>query len=117
MLQKYVKWKRVKVSDNFYKDINTNDTFQNETKDSEFQETSYELNNYFLGIAKYPQDTPQDFIDGLLLKFSEFEVEFVSEEEANAFLSEVGGKDENWEQLLTVKDFKFTDNRPLDIIH
>ena len=107
MLKKYVKWKRVKVNDNFYKDINTNNTFQNETKDSEFQETPYELNWYFLGIAKYPQDTPQDFIDGLLNKFSEFEAEFITEEEANEFLAKI------WD--ITVKDYEFTDNRPLDI--
>lgn len=116
MIKKYVKWKRVKVNESFYKDINTNNAFQNETKDSDFKETPYELNWYFLGIAVYPEDTPQEFINWLIEKFSEFEVEFISEKEVNEFLNSYW-VDENWEQFVKVNEFSFIDNRPIEEIN
>ena len=107
MVMKYITYSRVKANDNFYLDPNTNNSFENATNNSKFNETPYEVDGVFLATVEYPDTTTQEEIDGLLLAYKDFGFAFISEEEANEHLSKI------WD--VSVEDFIFTDNRPVMI--
>ena len=108
-MKQYITYTRVRANDNLYLDPNTNDSFENATKDSKFNETPYGKDWVFLASVEYPDTTTQEEIDGLILAYKEFEFTFISEEQANLLLKWI-------DELISVSNFKFTDNRPLDII-
>lgn len=108
-MRRYITYERVKANDNLYLDPNTDSSFDKATKDSKFYETPYEKDWVFLASVEYPNTTPQEVIKHLLLMYKDFNFTFISEEQANLFLKWI-------DELISVKDFVFTDNRPLDII-
>lgn len=113
-MKQYITYTRVKANDSLYLDPNTNNSFENATKDSRFNETPYEVDWTYLAFVEYPDLTSPEVLLWLIKSYSEFNFKFISEEEANEFLAKIWGED-NWEQLITVKDYEFTNNRPLDI--
>ena len=102
---RYITYTRKKVNDNYYMDPNSQNTFENQTTNSTFYETPYEINWTFIAYVEYPDDTTQDRIDELLQAYTSFNFSFITEEEANELLSEL------WD--VSVKDFVFTDNIPI----
>lgn len=107
MIKRYITFFRKKENENFYSDPNTNWKFDRLTVDSKFYETPYEVNWTFLAYVEYPDNTLLSTIDNFIVENSEYNFTFLTEEEANEFLSNL------WD--VSVKDFIFTDNRPLEI--
>ena len=105
-MKRYITYKRKEVNWHFL-DPNTNNAFEKATINSIFQETPYQNAGVFLGVIEYPESTTQEIIDDMLQKYSEFNFSFIAENEANLFLQTI------WE--ITVKDYIFTDNRPLTL--
>ena len=101
-MKKYITYTRVRASDNFYLDPNTNNQFEQATENSTFYETPYQYNWTFLAYVEYPDDTTQARIDELLQAYSSFNFTFITEEEASTFLAQI------WD--ITVSNFVFTDN-------
>jgi len=58
-------------------------------------------------MVEYPDETTQARIDELITAYAPFEFTFIEEAEANTLLSELGD--------VTVSNFIFTDNRPVDL--
>ena len=103
-MRRYITYKRVKASDNFYLDPNTNWQFEQATENSKFYETPYQYNWTFLAYVEYPDATTQERIDTLMQSYTSFNFTFITEAGANVFLSQI------WD--ITVANFVFTDNRP-----
>lgn len=107
-MKRYITYTRKKENENFYSDPNTNWNFEKQTTGSKFYETPYELEWIFLAYVEYPDSIPLSVIDELIMINSEYNFKFINEEEANKFLKQIS-------ELISVKDFVFEDNRPLDI--
>lgn len=108
-MRKYITYTRKKENDNFYSDPNTNNRVEEETNwVTKFFETAYDHNWVFLAYVEYPDATTPDEISYFQNLDPEFNFTFITEAEANTHLSSI------WD--ITVKDFVFEDNRPLDLI-
>ncbi len=107
-MKRYITYTRKKINDNFYSDPNTNGRVEEETNwVTKFYETPYEVNWVFLAYVSYPSETEQSEVEYFKNLDPEFNFTFITEEEANTLLSEL------WD--VSVSNFDFTDNRPLDI--
>lgn len=109
-MHKYITYTRKKISDNRYLDPNTNDIVEKATSwIAKFTETAYEFNWVFLATVEFSTETPIEQIEYFRSLDPEFNFTFITEEEANIELAKL------WD--VKVKDFVFTDSRPvLDLI-
>lgn len=106
-MQRYITYTRKKESDNFYSDPNTNNRVAIETAGyTTFYETCYEYNGTFLAYVEYGDSFTDEQVAYFQNLDPAYNFTFLTEEEANTFLSNL------WD--VSVKDFIFTDNRPLD---
>jgi len=114
MTKQIVTWKRKKANDNCYQDPNTNDRVNIETDwVATFTETSFCISDWrFISLVEYPDDCTQESIDYFQKLDKAFEFTFVTESEANTLLAELWPW--MWIPYVSVSDFIFTDNRPID---
>lgn len=76
-----------------------------------FTETGYKDNAWtYLSWIEYWDEVTQIKKEAYILANPDFKFKLMSEAQANKLLEDYGF-DENWNQLVTVKDFVFTDNR------
>ena len=108
-MKRYITNTRKKINDNYYQDPNTNGIVEDATSwVTVFTETKYELNWVFLWIVEYPDDSSDELVEYFRVFDEAFSFTFITEEKANEMLSEI------WD--ISVSDFVFTDNRPVDVI-
>lgn len=115
-MKSYVTYTRKKISDTYYADPNTNNAVEERTAGLiRFIETPYEINGVFCAYIDFdPLKVNPKQIEYFRTLDPEMNFRIVTEEDINTLLSEYGS-DENG-QFVSVKDFVFTDNRPVDIV-
>ena len=115
-VKEYILWYAKKKNDNYYEHPNTNGEFQKQVGiESTFIETPYQDVDWaYLSYIDYPDTTTQTDKDNHILANPEFKFKLISEKKANQMLENMGF-DDNGNPYVTVSNFVFTDNRPLDI--
>ena len=108
-MKQYITYKRKHINDSFYADPNTNNWVHEATEGAiELIETLYQVDWVFISYIDFDgrmSDRQMEFFRTL---DPAFEFTFAEEWEINTLLSTL------WD--VFVKDFIFTDNRPVDLL-
>lgn len=107
-MKHYVTYTRKNINDNFFSDPNTDWAVEKQTQGLiTFNETPYEINGVFISLIEYDTSSINlQELEYFRTLDPDFNFTIVEEDEVNKLLSTL------WD--VSVKDFIFTDNRPID---
>ena len=113
-MKNYVTYTRKQIDERFYADPNTNNWVHEQTGwQITFNETSYEIDGVFVSWIEYADTIKPAELEYFRTLDPAFNFQIVTEADINELLKTYGQDEEN-NYYVSVSDFIFTNNIPVD---